>query len=211
MANNQQKLTVFEAASDGDCMFSSIKYALDSIGKVYSIASLRNAIAQRALNENDIEFNSVLQSWHEMSHAIEESKISTGTICPLALQDVMHVYGILCQSSWPLEPNVRQFIYQRMMSREYWGDEISLRTLSQKLGVCFLVWDASSGAPYMPLINTTDDNVADKRTKSQIYIVLRLRGTDGGSHYDLYGCGPRFVFSSETLPENVKIAFRQFL
>lgn len=205
-------LVVKTVPGDGDCLFHSIKDAVASVGYHYSVAQLRAAVAKRALNPYDVEFNEILGTWCEIAQA--------GGIEFSMAMEMAHIwpYKNIPISSWT--PAIRTDVYTRMMSPVYyWGNEVALQTLERALQIKFLVWHAGRKAAMQPVTSTeTFHNKDGTPIAYNLYVILQFSDCDNGAggHYDLIGTrAPNgkvtYVFAIEELPTIMRKKFAPFL
>lgn len=206
---------VVPTVGNGDCLFDSVRKALESIGYHYTIGSLRACVANRALDETDEEFNEALQVWSALANGGD----------PHIRSETMHVVGI-SKNPWPWSPVQRTVVMKRMMSPNYyWGDEIAIRSLERALHARFLVWHQDLQCAMQPTTHQEHFYLNNERQTVDIYIVLMISGGDWGAHYNVLGFKElllnsrtgqmveklRYVFRKNTLPEDVYNLFYKFL
>jgi hypothetical protein len=132
--------------ANGDCFFKSLQLALRTIGNYYDILDLRHHVAKRVLDPNDLEMNYVIQTWCEIYRAAE----SSGDID--LIREVQHV-GCIAKSNVgnDFSGHERLQLYKSMMSKLYWADENTIRTLERALRLRFLIFDAENNVGFHPV------------------------------------------------------------
>jgi hypothetical protein len=181
--------------ANGDCFFKSLQLALRTIGNYYDILDLRHHVAKRVLDPNDLEMNYVIQTWCEIYRAAESSGDTD------LIREVQHVQCIAKSNVGnDLSGHERLQLYKSMMSKLYWADENTIRTLERALRLRFLIFDAENNVGFHP--------VTQKESfPGDIYIILHFYG----SHYSPFSKNGRMVFLREMLPPEIRWIFQKYI
>ncbi len=198
-----KKWKTHRVKSQGDCLFDSIRIALQSIGYKYKIVDLRHAVAKRVLDGNDNEMKNTIDMW------IELYKQSTTGEKDL-LFECFQVAEVVSKKkkTTRLTYQDRFSIYNNMMTSMFWGEETTLRTLERSLYTRFLIFYLKSTTEDgdlkpLPMQPTSNGEIFPYDT----FIVLFLNG----NHYQPMSHEGKFVFLKDSLPDDVTELFKIYI
>jgi len=125
---------IHESATNGDCLFDSLRLILHSMGLNYSAYYLRSVAARAILNPDDKLTRATLHSWHELYQAGAKAK-----------EPIAREYAFMraaLHHSWPLPESVIEQISSAMMDPDlYWGEQNALRLFEKQLQIRFLIFE----------------------------------------------------------------------
>ena len=160
--------------SNGNCLFDSIRIALESIGKNYRVEDLRYHVAKRVLDKGDSEMTEIIKNWIDIyQNAAKNNEHEL-------VYDYMHVHNI----SPALTKEDRQRLFRVMMSNLFFGEETTLQSLEKALGVTFEIYTKRGKSSVHHFSN-------GKKFKPQYSIMLFL--DEERRHYDLISFRGKFV------------------
>jgi hypothetical protein len=163
--------------ADGNCLFASLVELFPHHN--FNIPYLRHCVATRFLNPDDTLASKTLLNWvdlfrilkHEFESCFEQLKRETDTakakdifdtslfetVWHMRLFPDLHTINVnMTEAEMPIliTPQQRKFIYDVVMTREFWAEEFTLSTLSQMLKCAFIIVDGNR----IPYSNTVADN-----------------------------------------------------
>ncbi|WBR14468.1 hypothetical protein pkur_cds_293 [Pandoravirus kuranda] len=125
-------------ASNGDCLFHSVRLGLLSVpgSGAPTSAHLRQAVARTVLDRNDRAALAALAQWREI-------------LCASRDPDLWRDYGharALVDDVAPFSDRARRAVYEAMCdARTYWGDDYAVAALARIVGVSIVVVARSGG------------------------------------------------------------------
>jgi len=218
----ENNLSLIKTIPDGDCFFESVKIALDSINNKYTIQELRHEVAKRTMDLEDEEMDITMKGWmmeypyypfvKEIAKLFQVDKVKDN-----------EASRVVFLNSMSLDIISRKYIYNIMMTKRYWGDDTSLRTLERTLNAQFLIFSQRplSENPYVQepelFIVCQPVTFGEKRKKNDETLFYMILLHTGSSHYDLIGYRnpatrkKEFVFQKKNLPPFIHKSFQKFL
>jgi hypothetical protein len=134
LGNDHKHFGYVPVPEDGDCLFHCVRCVfIKTANKTYDVRDLRHVVAKTVLDEDNVQMTDILQSWR---HLYQEA-ITNGDL--QFAREYAHMEGIT-----DINTAAREKIFQRMMTRSYWGDEHALRVLEDVCGVRFIVLNSES-------------------------------------------------------------------
>lgn len=125
-------------ASNGDCLFHSVRLGLLSVpgSGAPTSAQLRQAVARTVLDRNDRAALAALVQWREILCASRD---------PDLWRDYGHARALVGEAP-PFSDRARRAVYEAMCdARTYWGDDYAVSTLARAIGVSIVVVARSGG------------------------------------------------------------------
>jgi hypothetical protein len=195
-----------KVAAQGDCLFDSIRIALESIQYKYTIGDLRHAVAKRILDTTDQEMSETIKTWIEIYKAVEENTKDSGGFSEDLMEwsqvsDTDAVASVT--NSKVISNKDRLVIYNNMMTSSFWGEETTIRSLERALHARFLILHVNEKLEILPMQPTTNA----KTFPYCVFILLILNG----NHYQPMSHNGKFVFLRDTLPNDAKEIFREYI
>lgn len=176
--------------ADGDCLFSSIRVACAVSGNIdYKVRNLRAAVANTVLDLKDDHMTQLLTSWRTMyTEALKDSNL-----------EIAREYGQM-EGIESLDADNRKKLYKNMMDKNiYWGDQHTLMTFEDILGVRFIILTPEAkGASFVYRDEAVE---TDEKIPVTHVILLSLNNR----HYEpigytVPGGKVRFAFTVEDIP-----------
>lgn len=125
-------------ASNGDCLFHSVRLGLLSVPRsgAPTSAHLRHAVARTVLDRNDRAALAALVQWREILCASRD---------PDLWRDYGHARALVGEAP-PFSDRARRTVYEAMCdARTYWGDDYAVAALERIIGVAIVVVARSGG------------------------------------------------------------------
>ncbi|AVK76985.1 hypothetical protein pmac_cds_297 [Pandoravirus macleodensis] len=125
-------------ASNGDCLFHSVRLGLLSVPRSGAPTStqLRQAVARTVLDRNDRAALAALVQWREILCASRD---------PDLWRDYGHARALVGEAP-PFSDRARRMVYEAMCDAgTYWGDDYAVATLERIIGVAIVVVARSGG------------------------------------------------------------------
>jgi hypothetical protein len=166
-------LQLIDNPGGGDCLFYCFKCALASVGVKTSIAKLRRVVA-----------DAVTQDQFETLHGI------------YTFAQKEKEFGIMNDYGFMRGVEDIEGMKQAMMKKSYWGDEMAVRALENKLDVSAIVMTMINGK--MARAKNMNDN-SKRAMRNDAHILLFLQN----QHYQLIECDGRRVMREKQLPADL--------
>nr|UDO47653.1 otubain-like domain motif-containing [Pandoravirus massiliensis] len=125
-------------ASNGDCLFHSVRLGLLSVpgSGAPTSARLRQAVARTVLDRGDRAALAALVQWRDILCASRD---------PDLLRDYGHARALVGEAP-PFSDRARRLVYEAMCdARTYWGDDYAVAALERIVGVAIIVVARSGG------------------------------------------------------------------
>lgn len=182
---------------DGNCFFSAMKRALDSIGLVYTIEHLRSVTAYPILDSKDLIASNTLKTWYDLvRQAIKSQDLEL-------LTEYKHVLPIAHVSN-PLSIENRKLVAYEMMNKQFWAEEHCIRVLERRLEMRVLVLEYDFKYQKLLPHHALDHGPA---SVPQEYYTLFLLTNDRGKHYENLSYTGQFVIHVSQLPICIRQLF----